>query len=254
MGLDLKKKTELVGLRLKKLNVDEQTICRVVMVNDGSGSMQGLYRDGTMAELNDRCLAVANRFDDNQSLEQYVFSNDWAKLPDATPETFGTYVKDTLMPAVTYGGTRYSGVCKEILHSLTHEEGSVDIEVYGKEPSLLGKLFGKKTPIITHTVSKDIEIEPGYPMFVIFQTDGDNDNSDERAFMEILSRSQGQKIFWMFVGVGSATFALLRIVGARFPNCDFVQARDIGSLSDEDLYEKLLSVKFCTWLNKTVAQ
>lgn len=261
MGLDLKKKDEIIGLRLKKFDVQSDVRCRVVNIFDGSGSMSDLYRDGTMQELGDRIFAVANRFDDNQSLEQYVFSTSFEKLEDATEKDFGTYVTTTVRPKCNWGGTRYSPVLLDAINSydselvpVTHAPVPAAAPAETKKPGFFGKLFGKKEepvqaapaePVITFERRK---ITPEFPMFIIFQTDGGNETGDESAFFSAIEKCRDKAIFIAFIGVGDNTFGTLKIAGARYANCDFFAAEDIGSLSDEQLYDRLLSEKFLTWL------
>lgn len=263
MGLDLQKKDAIIGLRLKKYDVQPDIKCRVVNIFDGSGSMADLYRNGTMSELGDRIFAVANRFDDNQSLEQYVFSTGFEKLEDATAASFGSYVKNSVIPNCQWGGTKYSPVLRAAIESYDTE--LVEVKTTrtatttqeGKKPGFFGRLFGKTAEVeiveaeVPHVSYEKKTVTPEFPMFIIFQTDGDNETNDERSFFTALESCRGKAIFVAFVGVGDSTFSLLKIAGARYANCDFFSAADIGALSDEQLYDRLLSEKFLSWLKAT---
>lgn len=241
MALDLNKKVELVGLELKKNNVPDDIVARVVMVNDGSGSMQGIYASGLMQELNDRAMALAIRFDDDGSLEQYVFSDNFKKLPDATATMFGSYVSRYLEPACTWCGTEFSGVMKAIIDS--YIPASLAAEPIQAAKGFLSKLFGTPAPVATPkpVVNPDTD-----PMLVLFQTDGEC--SDEREVIELMEKYHNVNIYWNFVGVGQANFRLLKSLADKYNNIGFFHAKDLSKISDEELYSALLNAEFCTWI------
>lgn len=256
MGLPLKKKVELVGLRLKKFKVPENLIARVVMVNDGSGSMADLYgvpvsrypkgHVSAMQETIDRCTAVAVRFDDNQSLEQFIFDSGCRRLPDATPETFGTYVQNELIPNFHGGSTVYSSALKEIIN--TYDNPPSDEPTEGKV-GFFGKLFGKKPEVVKPAVAAPVDAS--LPMFVMFTTDGDNAYGDGGMTEHYLTEALNRNIYIMFLGIGTqGTFSALSEYADRFPNVGFAKLTDIANISDEQLYETLLNEEFCTWINK----
>jgi hypothetical protein len=234
VALSLQKKTELVGLRLKKFNVPENLIARVVMVNDGSGSMSGLYQSGVMQETVDRSLAVAVRFDDNQSLEQFIFNTSAKKLADATPDTFGTYVQKELIPHFHGGGTVYSRAIEAVINAYDHPDG-------GSKPGLLGRLFGKKEVAAT---------DPNLPMFVMFNTDGENDYSDVERTAQLIASTRDKNIYWMFLGIGSERFQTLQNLAESEPNVGFAALSDIHNMTDDQLYALLLNEEFCTWIKQ----
>ena len=60
-------------------------------------------------------------------------------------------------------------------------------------------------------------------------------------------------VFWQFVGIGNDRFEYLEKLddmGGRFmDNADFFQIRDIVSISDNELYTKLLT-EYPSWLTE----
>ena len=67
----------------KKSGVDlGSTSAKVVVVLDYSGSMTNLYSNGTVQKTINRLVPLGLTFDDNGSIDVYLFQNDYRKLPD----------------------------------------------------------------------------------------------------------------------------------------------------------------------------
>ena len=90
----LKKNIAKVVLEKKKL---QGVVARVGLVLDISGSMRALYRDGVVQEAVERILAVASQFDDNGSLDVWVYDNEFSRLPAVTEKDFVNYVNDKIV-------------------------------------------------------------------------------------------------------------------------------------------------------------
>jgi hypothetical protein len=255
MALPLKKKVELVGLRIKKFGVPDNLIARVVMINDGSGSMAELYglpesrfpRDhvSVMQETIDRCTAVAVKFDDNQSLEQFIFDSECRRLPDANPETFGTYVKGQLIKNFRGGNTVYSSALEQIIDTYDNPPSDDGEE---EKVGLLGRLFGKKAKKVEPTVKAPEDTD--LPMFVMFITDGENARDDVAYTEQLIQKMATRNIYVMFLGIGNESFSTLRKLDEKYNNIGFAALTDIASMSDEALYEVLLNEEFCTWIKQ----
>ena len=89
------------------------------------------------------------------------------------------------------------------------------------------------------------------PCYVIFITDGDNnDHSDSQAMVK---GSAKYPIFWQFVGIGSSSFSFLEKLdnmdGRYVDNANFIQLNNVNALSDDELYKRLLN-EFPDWLKK----
>ena len=86
------------------------------------------------------------------------------------------------------------------------------------------------------------------PTYVIFITDGDN--QDKNASREFIRKISDKPIFWKFIGIGNERFTFLEeldYMGGRvIDNADFVKIKDISNISDDELY-KLLMQEFSEW-------
>ena len=86
------------------------------------------------------------------------------------------------------------------------------------------------------------------PTYVIFITDGDN--QDKNASREFIREISDEPIFWKFIGIGNERFTFLEelddMSGRVIDNADFVKIEDISKISDDELY-KLLMQEFSEW-------
>ncbi|CAN7609591.1 vWA domain-containing protein [Paenibacillus sp. LjRoot56] len=189
---------------------------RVGLVLDISGSMQLLYKNGTVQEVVERILAVACKFDDNATLDIWVYDNEFSRLSAATEQDFDQYV------------------LKNILNNR-------DIHKFGRnnEPPVMNDVIRK------YTVEKDSPL----PAFVIFINDGGVVKSIKKVIVE----SSLKPLFWQFVGIGDSDFEVLKkldtMEGRIVDNANFIHIKDIAKISDEDLYNQLLN-EFPLWLKE----
>ncbi len=65
---------------------------RVGLVLDITGSMRTLYKNGTVQNVVERILAVADQFDDNGSLDVWVYDNEFSRLKPVSEKDFSGYV------------------------------------------------------------------------------------------------------------------------------------------------------------------
>lgn len=181
-------------------------VARVVLVLDMSGSMEPLYNNGTVQTVVDRILPLANKFDDNQSMEVYLFANRCTEIDAATPNNFFDYVNKVAIPNISWGGTSYAPVMKKIVDRYGINDTSTD------------------------------------PTFVIFITDGDNDDHSETT--KIVKDAAKYNIFWKFIGIGDALFNFLKkldtLSGRVVDNANFQEVNDINTISDDVLYDRIL--------------
>jgi len=238
MAIDLNKRIASVGVILTKKQLPNVK-AQVGVAFDISGSMQGLYRDGTVQDTAERVLAIAHRFDDNKSLDAWVFSNGTAELEAITMENYSTFVNDEILNnneiAMRWGGTNYSPVIVSILD-----------EYYPTVKTIFGKilgLFGGKS-------TSEIKAKVDYPSYVIVITDGEND--DKSVTLDLLNKVAGRNIYWQFIGIGNAGFAFLKQVSAKLDNVGLITVDDLTKISDDDLYLQLLDDKFCNWMKSHI--
>ncbi|WP_307555675.1 MULTISPECIES: VWA domain-containing protein [unclassified Paenibacillus] len=216
-SIDLRKKIVQITLEKKKLT---NFTARVGLVLDISGSMQTLYKNGTVQEVVERILAVACKFDDNGTLDVWIYDNEFSRLPSATEDDFEHYVQ------------------KHIMNNKT-------IHKFGRnnEPPVMQDVIRK------YTVEEDSSI----PVFMVFINDG----GVVKPIKKVITESSVQPIFWQFVGIGDSDFDVLKqldtMEGRIVDNANFIHIEDIASISDETLYNLLLN-EFPLWLKEATAK
>jgi uncharacterized protein YegL len=200
---DLKKTNEKITISLAKKNVSN-VVAEVKLVLDCSGSMEGLYGDGTVQQTIHRLAPLAFRFDDNGTMETMLFNTKLKEMPDITIENYFNYYDKNLRNVVS-GGTNYSNAISKI----TNEAKRGDYT---------------------------------FPVFVIFITDGDNGDKEETK--KALIEASNYDIYFQFVGIGYDNLSFLKSLdnlrGRKFDNAGFIEIKDLSRISDEDLYEQLL--------------
>lgn len=219
VGIDLTKKTEVLNLRKEKLTISltKRNIngvkARVISVMDRSGSMRGLYRDGTVQETMERIFPIALKFDDDGELDSYLFESGFNAIEPVTINNYYNY-KKTVMDKYGWGATNYAPVMKDIVAK-----------------------YAKYTDM---------------PTYVLFFTDGDNDRDDKEETTKLIKEVSKYPIFWQFVGIGNASMGYLEqlddMPGRTVDNADFFRIANLANVTDEELYEKLLD-EFPEWLN-----
>jgi hypothetical protein len=231
--IDLKKKTRIA---LDKRALPQPPHCRVGLCIDISGSMHNEYQDGLVQETVDRLLAIAGTFDDNGEMEVWTFNQGYSTPPVARAADFGSYVKKEILdnPKVDkWGGTNYAPVMNAVL----------DTYFRGASVVTSGGLFGlfKKTE---QQSPKDTHI----PALCLFITDGDNSDAGEAE--RILRQAQKYQIYWQLIGIGNDTdFRFIKKMADDLPNAGFCHLPNLR-VSDDAIYEALLTTELCDWLRK----
>ena len=131
-----KKKEEVHTICLSKQPLNGLK-AQVGLVLDFSGSMSNLYYDGTVQKIIENALPLAMEFDDNGTMEVWIFHDGCHRLPDISLKNCAGYVKREILGKYNMGGTNYAPVMKSV------------IKAY-----------------------KDCKL----PSYVLFITDGDNDD------------------------------------------------------------------------------
>lgn len=211
---EVKEKVSLAKEEVHKVCLTKKPLvglkARVGLVLDFSGSMISLYNDGTVQDVIEKILPIAMEFDDNGSMETWIFDDGFHRLPDITLGNCTEYVKREIMDAgYEMGGTRYAPVMKDV------------ISLYGKDSSL--------------------------PSYVIFITDGDNFGDDRQKTTKLISDASKRPIFWQFVGVGHSDFGYLQglddLEGRYVDNADFFKVDRAENITYKDLLNE-----FPEWL------
>ncbi len=219
--VNLEKSTENFGKVLVNLSKSSSIdltkhMARVAMVFDFSGSMDLKFNNGSVQRVTTRLLPIGMRFDDNGEVESWLFSNGFKRLQSLNINNYQDYVERVMLRSgMSMGGTEYTPVLRDVT------------TYYMKEnPSTL-------------------------PAFVIFVTDGDNNQKDKAPTNAIVREISEYNEFVQFVGIGDDSFDYLRklddLTGRRFDNTGFISVRDMDQLIDEQLYTKLLR-QYVDWL------
>lgn len=212
--LDLRKQ-QIVDLKKERWIT---TKAQVVVAMDYSGSMRSLYLDGTVQRLTEKLFPLALEFDDNGELDFYLFDNGVDKKPAVTMANYQNYVQTNCTGSM--GCTSYAPVLQAIY------KDKFSSGIFG---------FWTKTP--------------DSPVYVIFITDGDNDDhSDTTALIKEYS---SKWMFVQFIGIGSEQFRFLQklddMQGRVLDNVDFFAVNNIDSMQSDELYSNLLT-EFPEWV------
>lgn len=231
ISVDLRKATDVVVDLTKNKGIFGQK-AQVVLAIDYSGSMSQLYSSGLVQRVVERLVPIAMAFDDDESLEVHRFSTDCTKIStNVTPTNLDGYVKKYVDNGYM-GGTNYAPAINSIIKNM-------DVNSSGFLKSLFGG-NSKKTSDL--------------PTYVIFITDGEN--SDVSDTKEAMVKASYQGAFFQFVGIsrnGNGRFSQLEDLdnmrGRLIDNANFFQLSndDLDKLSDNDLYNKLLT-EFPSWV------
>lgn len=190
------------------------TIARVALVLDISGSMSGRYRNGTVQEIVNRTVPLAVQFDDDGELDLWYYGSSAKRMPSVNTKNYQKAVPgnwESLMKSLGYGNYEPA-----VMKLVTDEYRG-------------GKL----------------------PAYVIFITDGGVGN--EKAIKKLLTDSAREPIFWQFVGVGGSNYGVLErldSMGGRYvDNAGFFALDDFRRVDPADLYSRMLS-EFPVWLKE----
>ena len=196
----------------KKSGVDLGALrAKVVVVLDYSYSMESLYKKGAVQKTIDKLVPLGLTFDDNGSIDVYLFQNDYRKMSDLNLGNYEKYISNVVEKSrYSMGGTDYAPVLKAVIDEM---------------------------------------VDAGDPTFVLFITDGEN--SDKRDTDLVIRRSSELNVFIQFIGIGNSRFTYLEqlddMPGRKRDNTGFSKMVDLAAASDETLYTNVLD-QFSQWL------
>lgn len=206
------------AVSLEKHRLSE-TVARIGLILDASGSMYNQYHKGKVQAVIDRLLPLAVHFDDDGELDVWAFSTKVLALPPATLKNYADYIVKA-----EYGWRNWSMMGTN------------------NEPAVLEQ-------VITHYQDSPL------PVLAIFISDGGI--SQNAAIKKLLVAATKLPIFWQFVGIGGRNYGVLEnldtMTGRIVDNCGFFALDDLDSVSEQELYELLLS-KFPLWLKEAKQQ
>lgn len=194
---------------------------RVGLILDASGSMNGQYKRGRVQEVVNRVLPLAVHFDDDGSLDCWAFA---AKPKQLTSIGLPNH-KDFI--ATDNGGWRLWEVGTRV----------------NNEPAVMRQV------IDFYQASNDKT-----PVYVLFISDGGV--HEDRKIANLMIEAAKLPIFWQFVGLGGNDYGILAdldtMQGRVVDNCNFFALDDLDDISEEKLYEELMS-EFPAWLKAAKA-
>ncbi len=227
-------------ISLKKANLTNHD-AKVALCLDISASMYSLYSAGKIQRLAEKILALGCRFDDNASVDIFLFGINSYNSGEMTIDNFPNLIHDALKRYPLEGGTYYGRVMQEIRNFYFPDarDGS------------------RYTPIIANK-----------PVYVMFVTDGAT--ADESGTKQQLKWSSYEPIFWQFMAIGksqkdvkskgiggwfskavASDFSFLEQLdemGDRYlDNADFFSVEDPENIADEQLYD-LLTAEYPNWV------
>ncbi|WP_088187045.1 VWA domain-containing protein [Desulfosporosinus sp. FKA] len=220
-------------ISLKKVGL-ESHCAKVALCLDISGSMSSLYRSGQMQEFAEKILALGCKFDDDGSIDLFLFGSKAHEAGDMSIDNFDGFVSRTLKKYPLEGGTHYGKAIKMIR----------DFYAPGFKQS-------------------------GLPVYVMFVTDGapfDRDYTKKQ-----LSEASHEPIFWQFMAIGkskkdvisnggrffarlaASDFTFLEeldtMSGRYVDNANFFSVENPSQISDDYLYDLLMS-EYPNWLKE----
>ncbi len=236
---DLQKRQEAVKFVLEKRAVKNAPVMRVGAALDVSGSAQHLYKRGVMQATVDRLVPVALRFDDNGEMDVWTFDTGHDQLATVTKQDYEGYIQREVMSngrISKWGGTHYGGVMNDMT------EFYFGAPKPAKTGGFLSGLLGRKPAPVQAAAGSKV------PAMALFITDGSNQDRAHAA--QVLRGAQNQPIYWQLIGVGDPKeFGFLREMADELPNVGFVHLTSL-ELSDEQLYDALLSEELCTFIKR----
>lgn len=222
LSFEKRQKLDLRKREVAKVLLDKSAFgvrARVVLVIDKTGSMQKLYRNGTVHRVVERMIPVATQLDDDGSLEAYLYAVDFAKLPDITVAHGEQWAQTFLHLKGTHQGIDYNRL------------GGVNNEL----------------PIMRAII--DTLAASPQPTLVLFFTDGGF--AKRREIAALMREASSLPAFWQFIGLGRSNFGVLRTLdeldGRVVDNAGFFALDDIDRADDAELYRRLLG-EFPDWL------
>ena len=220
--IDLSKKAQI---SLEKVGL-QQHVAKVALCLDISGSMSKLYKTGKIQHFVERILALGTRFDDDGSIDIFLFGKNAHDAGELTISNNRHFIKDLLQQYKLESSTYYS---KAITMIRKH---------------YIGSSSHRKQPVPMDS-----------PVYVMFVTDGDTFDR-EQTTKQIVNASY-EPIFWQFMAIdenkdkkglfGStrSSFKYLEeldsLDGRFMDNAGFFSVSDPADIPDQELYDLLMS-------------
>ncbi len=232
-----KEAPQLVSL-VKKATISLQKVglqdheAKVALCLDVSGSMSHLYSSGVIQKFAERILALACRFDDDGSIDIFLFADRACNAGEMKIDNLHAKVIQKMVSSNNVGGgTSYAPAIDEIR------------KFYFSKKSF----FSSSSSAGERTIPLKAEI----PVYVMFVTDGDT--CDESIAEKQIQWSSYEPIFWQFMAIGHGGFRFLKkldtMPGRYLDNANFFNVSNPDNISDDDLYD-LLMIEYPSWVKQ----
>ena len=226
MSLNLNLSKQNLQLTLEKKNIPSITNMNVEFAMDVSASFADEHRNGYTQQFLNRFVPFALLFDPDKKMGMYAFSSSYEKLKDVSESNYQDYVSSTIRTCSVYNcGTNYSEVIKEMI-----------------TPS-------KDKPGVFSSFFKSSETKVS-PKLCFFVTDGEP--FDTSKTLNVLKELEGSNTFIVLISISSKPISFLetmqRSQNVTYMNFTPQELKQIQSVSDENLYDRLLDDELTTWL------
>lgn len=249
MVFDKIKTSKILQFQLDKMEISGIR-AQVGFAMDVSGSMSYLYKNGYMQLFNNRIYPIAEKFDDNQSMDVCIFDDQAIEMIDMDASNYQDYIEKEIINSDMdiWGGTYYEPAISIFVKKWF---GNSNLPKTKIKKGLFSKLFGSsKEEEVENNNNEKISTIQKIPSYLIFQTDGENfDANQTKAMIEKLKNFD---MFISFVGVGNESFNFIRELSEQYENVGFFHIADIKNISDEEIYEGLITEKLSSWLKNAV--
>lgn len=268
MSIDLNKAVANVGIVLTKRQMTEVPTLAVCAAIDFSPSMRETFHSGIVQDTLDRILAIAIKFDDDGELPVFLFSSESVRCDeDLNVNNRSNYltINERVNRGALWDGTSYEPAMQQVC-DIAIERHEVVVKRF--RPSLLTSLINfMMKPFIwlfdaLSNISVGLAIEAKKlsvtryagretikPTMCFFVTDGES--FDENETLRLVERTKSAGIFWVMVGIGNSKFPFLEKL-AKFEHVSYIKLASLD-ISDNELYEQIISEKAVAWLNTNVS-
>ena len=204
------------SVSLKKSGL-EGVRAKVGLVLDASGSMNSQYRKSRVQEVVNRLIPLAVHFDDNGGLDCWAFAADTLQLSEVGLGNYSDFIN------TDNDGWRKWKVGARINCEVKAIQKVIDFYRAG--------------------------IKDGIPVYILFISDGGV--SENKKIEKLIRDAASLPIFWQFVGIGGRNYGVLEhlddLAGRVVDNCDFFALDDLHDVTEEALYERLMT-EFPRWI------
>lgn len=209
---------------LEKVGLQNHT-AKVALCLDVSGSMSHLYSSGIMQKFAERILALGCRFDDDGSIDIFLFADRACNAGEMQLGNLNARLIQGMVEKNNVGGGTSYGPAMQAIRQFYFPDGK------GKE-----RKSPHRSPL---------------PVFVMFVTDGDT--GDESVAENQVKWSSYEPMFWQFIAIGNSGFRFLKkldtLSGRYLDNANFFAVDSPERVPDDKLYD-LLMTEYPSWVKQ----